>query len=158
MGRLCAASLTLRSSASSLHATLMRSAFRESLITAAQRQFACPSAVRILPSIAFLIDPGCTLLLSSSPIRDVSMVQYSVSVIVDGVVPIEVRVWTLLGRLLAAYEQRPHTTCWTPRIFGRWTTGALGGVTRHELLSPSRSHYFHPHLQREWPPLVPMLS
>jgi hypothetical protein len=50
-------------------------------------------------SIVFLIAPGCALLLSSSSTLDVSIVQYSVSVIFDGVVPTEVRVRTLLDVL-----------------------------------------------------------
>lgn len=51
-------------------------------------------------TIADLIILGCALLRSSSPTLDMSIVQYSVSVIIDGVVPTEVRVRTLLGRLL----------------------------------------------------------
>src|SRR4051812_29515570 len=91
-----AASLTCWSSASSLHATLMCSIFLVSLITMAQHQFACPSTVQISSSIAFLTASGCALHLFSSTILDVSIVQYSISVIVDGVVFIEVRVRTLL--------------------------------------------------------------
>ena len=99
--RLRAASLTRWSSASSLHAILMRSLFLESLTTAAQRQLTWPSVLRISSSIASLIIPGCALSLSSSPTLDVSTVQYGVSVIVDGVVRVEERrVRTLLGLLL----------------------------------------------------------
>jgi hypothetical protein len=42
---------------------------------------------------------GWALLLSSSLTFDVSIVQYSVSVILDGAVPIDVSVRTLLGQL-----------------------------------------------------------
>ena len=77
----------------------MRYIFLASLITAAQRQFECPSMVRI-SSITFLTGPCCALFLSSSPTLDMSIAQYNVSVIVDGVVPIEVRVRTLDGQLL----------------------------------------------------------
>jgi hypothetical protein len=58
--------------------------------------------VRISSLIAFLIAPSYALLLSSSPTLDVSIVQYSLSVIVNSVVPIEVRVRTLLGLLLGS--------------------------------------------------------
>ena len=52
--------------------------------------------------IARVVDKSqaSTLLLSSSLTLDVSIVQYSVSVILDGVVPVEVSVRTLLGQLL----------------------------------------------------------
>src|SRR3984885_3856373 len=77
----------------------MRSVFLASLITAAQRHLSCPSPLRISSSMAFLIAPGLALFLSSSPTLDVSIVQYSVSVILDGVVPIDVSVRRLLGQL-----------------------------------------------------------
>ena len=50
--------------------------------------------------MAFLIASGWALFLSSSLTPDVSIVQYSTSVIVDDVVPVEVSVRMLLGRLL----------------------------------------------------------
>lgn len=77
----------------------MRSKFLASLITATQRQFSCPFVVRISSSIAFLTAPGYALFLSFSPTLEVSIVQYSVSVILDGVVPIDKGVRTLLGKL-----------------------------------------------------------
>lgn len=61
----------------------MRSMFLASLVTAAQRQFAYPSAVRISPLISFPTAPGCALLLFSSLTLDVSIVQYSLSAIND---------------------------------------------------------------------------
>ena len=67
----------------------MRAVFLGSLITATQRQRSWPSVVRISFSIACLIVPGCALLWSCSSTLDVSTVQYSVSVIADGVVLIE---------------------------------------------------------------------
>ena len=49
--------------------------------------------------MAFLITPRLALFLSSSPTLNVSIVQYSVSVILEGVVPIDVSVCRLLGKL-----------------------------------------------------------
>ena len=86
----------------------MRSVFLAFLITAAQRQFACFSFVRISFSIAFRIAPGCTLLLSLSSTLDVLTVQYSVSVIVDEIVREKKRVRTLLSgsvRAASAYDK-----------------------------------------------------
>src|SRR5881394_2442619 len=88
------------SSVSSLQVTLMRAAFLPSLMTAMQRQLSWPSIACISFSIACLTDPGCTSLLSFSSTLDVSTVQYSVSVIVDGVVFNDERDCRLLGRLL----------------------------------------------------------
>jgi hypothetical protein len=59
-----------------------------------------PSTMRDLLLHCLPYCPRLCLALSSSQTFDVRIVQYSVSVIVDGVVPIEVRVCTLLGLLL----------------------------------------------------------
>lgn len=58
----------------------------------------CPSLLRISSSIAFRVAPSSTLHPSSSTL-DVSIVQYSVSVIADAVVFVD-RLWILLGREL----------------------------------------------------------
>ena len=71
----CALSLTSCSSLSSLHAIFMRLVFFVSLMTAAHRQLAWPSRVRIFVSIACLMSPGPVLSRLSSLTLLVSMVQ-----------------------------------------------------------------------------------
>jgi hypothetical protein len=95
----CVASLTSWSSASSLQVTLMRAVFLGSLVTAVQRQLSRSAPARISFSIASLITPGCVFCLSSF-ILEVSIVQYSVSVIVDGVRLLEEKDGRLLGWLV----------------------------------------------------------
>jgi hypothetical protein len=79
---------------------LMRWGFLGSMVTARHRQSFCSPAARISFSIAARIVPAVALARPSSSIRDVSMVQYRVSVNVEGVVFIEVSVRTLLGWLV----------------------------------------------------------
>ena len=64
----------------------MRAGFLGSLITATQRQLLWPSIIRMLFLITCLITPGYASFLFSSSTLDVLTVQYSVSVIVDGMV------------------------------------------------------------------------
>lgn len=88
----------------------MRAVFLGSLVTAVQRQLSRCAPTRISFSMVSLITPGCALFLSSAPILDVSIVQYSVSVMVDGVRLIEENDGRLLGwlvggvRAIAAYD------------------------------------------------------
>src|SRR5690242_17040876 len=92
--------LTMRCSASSRHAILMRYAFLASLVTARQRQLAWSTLVRIIVSIAALTAPTDVLSLSSLDTLEVSMMQYRVSVIVEGVVPMDDMETTFAGELL----------------------------------------------------------
>ena len=64
----------------------MRAGFLGSLITATQRQLSWPSVIYILFLITYLITPGCTLFIFSSSTLNISTMQYSISVIVDGIV------------------------------------------------------------------------
>jgi hypothetical protein len=88
----------------------MRAVFLGSLVTAVQRQLLRSACVRISFSIVSRMTLGCVLLLSSSFILDVSIVQYSVSVKVEGVRLLEEKDGRLLGwlfggvRAIAAYE------------------------------------------------------
>ena len=50
------------------------------------------------------------MLLSSSLSPDVSIVQYNVSVIIDGIVPIEVSILHYLASYLVEYVRSPHMT------------------------------------------------
>jgi hypothetical protein len=63
------------------------------------RRWKEPEAAKVLPSTCSII-PDCALLLSSFPTLNVSTVQYSVSIIVTGVVFIEERVCRLLNQRL----------------------------------------------------------
>ena len=65
----------------------MRFIFLASLVTVWQRQLAWSTLVRISVSMAVLTAPTEILLLSLVDTLEVSMMQYNVSVIVDGVVP-----------------------------------------------------------------------
>lgn len=91
-----------------LQVTLMRAVFLGALVTAVQRQLSGSGPARISFSIASSDDPRLRLVFVFL-VHSVSMVQYSVSVMVDGIRLLEEKYGRLLGwlvggvRAIAAY-------------------------------------------------------
>ena len=112
-----AACLTICCSVSSLHAILTRFMFFASLVTARQRQLSCPFVARISFSTAALIALGEVLSASSSATLEVSITQYSASVMAG---------WAKnrLARLLSVEAVASCVRCVAPSRLGYPATDA----------------------------------